>query len=229
MPPEQQYSRANADPEIPPQLLSNLVDEYFAHGFYANLLFYPQQFRDDLAQGKVNRHVILGICALASISYVDASGRNYLVDDGFSYTWADQASLLVLSEQMSPSENTLVSLINLTLFWYCQGHWKRSFVLGLNCIGVIRVLGLEDLVSNNETSLTAEISRRRLWGALILSITSGRDDILTMTGPVMQALPLPCDDDAFAKGEVSLPLLTMRDNGRSPSFFAEFIRIFNIW
>ncbi|CEJ89862.1 hypothetical protein VHEMI05683 [[Torrubiella] hemipterigena] len=169
------------------------------------------------------------MCALASISYADASGRNYLVDDGFSYKWADQASVLVLSELMSPTENTLVSLINLTLFWYCQGHWKRSFVLGLNCIGVIRVLGLEDLVSNNEASLTAEISRRRLWGALILSITSGRDDVLTMTGPVMQALPLPCDDDAFARGEVSLPLLTMTDNGRSPSFFAEFIRIFNLW
>lgn len=49
-----------------------------------------------------------------------------------------------------------------------------------------------------------------------------------MTKVAVEKLSLPCNDDAFDRGEVSEPI-TLADDRRSASFFAEFLRLTNIW
>jgi hypothetical protein len=60
--------------------------------------------------------------------YRDAKGNPSLNEHDFGTEWAERASKLVLQDVENPTEDNLVTFLNLTLFWYSQGSWRRSYI-----------------------------------------------------------------------------------------------------
>lgn len=60
--------------------------------------------------------------------YRDANNQPSLLDNGFCIEWAERASSLVLQEIETPHEDNIVTLLNLALFWYSRGEWRRCYV-----------------------------------------------------------------------------------------------------
>ncbi|OAQ71000.1 transcription factor [Pochonia chlamydosporia 170] len=214
---------------IPAALLSKLVDGYFSEFFYAPLLLHPPTFRQALGNNSVKKHVILSVCAVASSFYVGSSQDTYLFNDGFSSEWADNAQSLVFADLASPQEENMVTLLNLTLFWYCQGQWQRSFLLGCNTFCIARILNFPDSISSNDTSLSAEMSRRRFWASYTMSRLSGMLNDWIVPFETLGKVPLPWGEDDFSRGRLSENLIMFTDSERDNSFFAEIIRIGGLW
>ncbi|KAH8703400.1 hypothetical protein BGW36DRAFT_354822 [Talaromyces proteolyticus] len=151
------------------------------------------------------------------------------MQDGFSQQWAEEAGRLVLAEIGSPTEDTFVSLIHLTMFWYCQGKWRRAYMFGCNSICAARLLDLFDSAHTNRADLSAEISRRRFWAAYIICHTSSRSDLFDVPRASIEQLGLPCNEDDFALGNLPEQLVALNDRVRIPSFYAEMIRLGDLW
>ncbi|RQM05802.1 hypothetical protein DH86_00002115, partial [Scytalidium sp. 3C] len=115
---------------IPSTLVSILVDLYYSNVYNASLLLNRRLFLESLASGSISPHVILGVCAWASNFYRDSiSNQPTLKEQGFSTEWATRASKLVFQEVETPNEDNIVTFLNLGLFWYSQGDWRRAFIL----------------------------------------------------------------------------------------------------
>jgi hypothetical protein len=64
----------------------------------------------------------------ASSFYRDSNGNPSLREYGFSIEWAERAGKLAYQDVETPNQDNLVTFLNLLLFWYGQGSWRRSFV-----------------------------------------------------------------------------------------------------
>lgn len=42
--------------------------------------------------------------------------------------WAERAGKLVFEEVESVNEDNIVTFLNLSLFWYSQGSWRRAYI-----------------------------------------------------------------------------------------------------
>jgi hypothetical protein len=142
--------------DIPSSLVSSLVDVYFSHVYNASLLLHRQTFERELSSGTAKSHVILSVCAFASMLvskppfsskflmagfsfYRNVNSGGVLDDSGFTYHWAERAGKLVFQELEEPHDDNIVTFINLALFWYSQGSWRRSFMLkGSQVVGLRR-------------------------------------------------------------------------------------------
>jgi hypothetical protein len=51
-----------------------------------------------------------------------------LHEHNFHTEWATQAGRLALQEVESPTEDHIVTFMNLALFWYGQGEWRRAII-----------------------------------------------------------------------------------------------------
>lgn len=51
-----------------------------------------------------------------------------LKSHGFMTAWAEQAAEQVFAAAEYPHEDNVVTFMNLALFWYAQGAWRRSYV-----------------------------------------------------------------------------------------------------
>lgn len=60
--------------------------------------------------------------------YRDDDNRPTLKDCGFSTEWAEHAGKLAFQEVENPHEDLVVTFLNLALFWYSQGSWRRCSV-----------------------------------------------------------------------------------------------------
>lgn len=60
--------------------------------------------------------------------YRDANDVATLKEHGFMIDWAERAGKLVFQEVENPNENNIVTFMNLGLFWYSQGIWRRSYI-----------------------------------------------------------------------------------------------------
>lgn len=58
--------------------------------------------------------------------YRDPNDHLSLLENGFAYEWAERAGRLAFQEAESPREENIVSFINLALFWYSEGEFRRS-------------------------------------------------------------------------------------------------------
>lgn len=61
--------------------------------------------------------------------YQDESGSFTLIKPGFSNEWATRAGSLVYAELAEPREENIVTYINLALYWYSIGEWRKCFLL----------------------------------------------------------------------------------------------------
>ncbi|KID80450.1 zinc finger transcription factor 1, partial [Metarhizium brunneum ARSEF 3297] len=213
---------------IPAPLVSKLVDSYFSNFFYATLLLHPPTFREDLVTGRATKHVVLGVCAVASGLCPDSGQDAHLLNEGASLEWAEKAQALVFAHLAVPKEENLVTLLNLTLFWYRLGQWQRSFLLGTNLFCAARMLNFPDSVSSMDNTLPAETSRRRFWACYILSRLGGMLDGSNATVDALARMPLPQSEQEFGNGTLSEKLIKFENSERNGSFFAEVIRVGSI-
>lgn len=58
----------------------------------------------------------------------DEKGQALLLDRGFAREWADRAGKLALNEVEMVHEDNIVTFASLSLFWYTQGSWRRSYI-----------------------------------------------------------------------------------------------------
>lgn len=224
--------------DIPPALLNVLVDLYFDNFFHAPLLLHRPSFSHDLATASAKRHVVLSVCALAS-RYVSSSTKMsdllapdqlYLIEEGgLAQEWAEQAGKLVFAEADHPCEDNVVTSIHLALFWYSLGHWQRMIVHEGNGAWTSRLLGLDRGPHAQEATLNAEMSRRRCWAAFIVNQYIAQTTFSRMDLSEFEKLPLPCDEKAFISGEIPADFTTMQESTRTVSFYAELIRVGNLW
>jgi len=51
-----------------------------------------------------------------------------LTKSGFGHEWAARAGNLVTRSLDEPEEENLVTFINLALYWYTEGEWRKCFI-----------------------------------------------------------------------------------------------------
>ncbi len=60
--------------------------------------------------------------------YRDGMDNASLREHGFGYEWAERAARLAFQDVEEPHEENVVTFLNLALFWYSQGSWRKSFI-----------------------------------------------------------------------------------------------------
>ncbi|OCT45726.1 hypothetical protein CLCR_01616 [Cladophialophora carrionii] len=113
---------------IPRSLIITLVDVYYANVYNASLLLHKRMFLAAIAAGTACQHVVLSVCAFALNFHQDDNERSILRDHSFNTEWADQAGKLAFQDIENPTEDHVVTFMNLALFWYSQGAWRRSAI-----------------------------------------------------------------------------------------------------
>jgi hypothetical protein len=159
----------------------------------------------------------------------DIDWYNSTTEGGIHQDWADQAGKLILAEADQPTEENIITSINLVLFWFSQGQWQRALVYESNSVCTSRILGLASGNQTKDTSLTAEIGRRRCWASFILTqfIALGASSRMDLTD--FETVPLPCDEHEFVLGVVPSKLITLNDEVRGQNYYSELIRVGSLW
>lgn len=155
---------------------------------------------------------------------------NHLRDAGFSRIWAEQAGKLALLEGEEPDEETVVSFINLGLFWYSQGDWRRSIIYegyaSLNA-RLLRLSNAEDGAAR--FSLAAETRRRRFWASFLINQLVSEPLYPKIMSSQISDVLLPVPEDDFEKRVIPPEASTLATRARTSSIFAELISILSLW
>lgn len=239
---------------IPLSVVLRLVDVYFLCLYSAPLIFHKPTFLDDIKAGTVKPHVVLSTCALASrcvprstrphphkcnfslmpsvlpCSFSSNSqSRNDLRDDGFSKEWAERAGRLALLEAEEPSQDVIISFTNLGLFWYSQGHWRRSLVYEGYASLNARLLRLLPAEATDNFSLDAELRRRQFWASFLVNQFVSEPAFPKIFGSNVGDVLLPVPEEDYSQGLVPVHNTTLRKGERGSSIFAELIRVLSLW
>ncbi|PTB35162.1 hypothetical protein M441DRAFT_94006 [Trichoderma asperellum CBS 433.97] len=219
----------------------DLVNTFFTHVFNASLLLHRTSFLDCLSCGSAEKHMTLSVMALASRFSQKPNPCDNAVGSGFAEELATEAERLVFARLASPSEENLVTLVNLTLLWYAQGQWRRAAIHLSNAQCTSRILGLgrKPLLgySNNQEQtvgdfITAELSRRRFWAVFLLSQFAKGDDCYQQFEAELKdpaGVKAPCNEQMFQPlGNTNLD----RHFGNQivvDSLYAHMIRVTSMW
>lgn len=60
--------------------------------------------------------------------YRDTAGQATLKEHGFMTDWARRAGKLVLQEAEELHEDSVVTYVNLALFWHAEGLWRLALL-----------------------------------------------------------------------------------------------------
>lgn len=188
--------------------------------------------------------------------YKDSTGQSPFREHGFTHAWADQAGKLALLEAEKPHEDNVVTFATLSLFWYTQGSWRRSYIhkgtrsesqaptppifqsshltinlyiiLG-NAMQTAHLLNLSSQTKAKDNSLETEISRRRWWACYLINCHSS-ESMFTISSPQKIAtLPLPWSDVDFDRGQSDNPPVFLDSSGSNGGIYCELIRGMTHW
>jgi hypothetical protein len=147
-----------------------------------------------------------------------------------SREWAEQAARLLFGEAEVPDEDKIVSFTTLCLFWYGQGDWPRAIVHEGNALIHLRLTGLSEAERGTTHSLQSESRCRRFWGTYIINqFVSEPTTTSFFSSAAISKVRLPCEEGQYESGQVSSSRVTLRDETRTPSIFAEVVRITALW
>ncbi|KNG83811.1 hypothetical protein ANOM_008001, partial [Aspergillus nomiae NRRL 13137] len=223
---------------VPASLLPILIDLYYTHLYNASLLLYRPSLTRALELDTIRTDVLLSICALASRFYTDSKGAAVLLDSHFDREWAEAAGRMALREVESPKSENVVVFLNLALFWYSHGQFRRSNMLTactrlfnsqLGCASnTAWVLGVPPDEKSNGSSLDSEMQRRRFWACYLQC--SFQADTLFPKIPTegMLNIRLPCSESEFQLGNPQSSI-TLKDVESTQSIYAELIRAMALW
>ncbi|OAA56300.1 Transcription factor [Niveomyces insectorum RCEF 264] len=213
---------------VPEALFWHLVDIYFTHAYNATLLLHKPSFVNSVHAGTVTPHVLLSVCAWASKFYQDECGNFILIKPGFGHEWATRAGRLVFAELVDPKEENIVTYINLALYWYSVGDWRKCYLLKWNAILISYGLGISSYKNDSAPTLSVELSRRRFWACYLIMRFGSRVDFSTRDfSPVFAKVPLPCPESVFEAG-VTGPACELAAAQGEGSIHAELLRIITL-
>lgn len=173
-----------------------------------------------------------------------------LREQGFSFEWAAQAGSLVFAQVDDPHEENIVTFINLALFWYSEGEWRRSAVYqckslqpgyGLamgdadnnppytaNGVLIARLLKRPDPRQELPETLQLETQRRRLWACFLIKSFCSECQPEWDSFEVGRQPRLPCTEENYTgiTGNSNLPTT---NDFRNASEFGELVNIMTLW
>ncbi|KAJ3544002.1 hypothetical protein NM208_g3281 [Fusarium decemcellulare] len=161
--------------------------------------------------------------------YGDDNQHNTIIKEGFAYEWAEEAGRLAFSGIESPTEDKVVTFLNLALFWYNQGQWQRMMVFEANAQCTACLLGLGNSSTMHGNTVEAELSRRRLWACFLINQFASRTASNKMKIDEFKNLPLPCNEQDFEAGNVPEPDTAWTFEKGTPSLNAELIKLGSLW
>ncbi|KEF54552.1 uncharacterized protein A1O9_08994 [Exophiala aquamarina CBS 119918] len=212
---------------IPRTLLSSLIDVFYSHVYNASLLLHKQLFLQSLTRRTARPHLVLSVCAFAAVFYRDANSQTSLLDNGFCIEWAERAGKLVLQEIETPHEDNVVTLLNLALFWYSRGEWRRCYVLKGSSKLPLEDLGPDRLGSEKYrtgTGLDSEILRRRFWAHYLMNCHSAESATADRPSERTLKLPLPWPEEDFVAGIADVTPIFLECGFSNGSLYAELSR-----
>ncbi len=124
-----------------------------------------------------------------------------------------------------------MSFTTLCLFWYGQGDWPRAIVHEGNALIHLRLTGLSETgAAETRSSLQSELRCRRFWGTYIIhQFVSEPTTTSFFSAAAISKVRLPCEEEQYESGLVASRGFTLRDEVRTPSIFAEVVRITALW
>ncbi|PHH87071.1 hypothetical protein CDD83_9345 [Cordyceps sp. RAO-2017] len=218
---------------IPPAIARKLVDAYFSKVYNATLLLHRPSFTVSLEAGTVCTHLLLSVCAMATCFY-DA-GNNCETPPRLEEEtdrWAEEAGRILFAQINDSTEESLVSHLNLALYWYSRGRWQRAVIFEGNAGCVVRLLGLGlgPAAESGDSPLTMEITRRRFWAYFIINqFCNGMPGSPRLRLADFKGIALPCDEESFDLGLVPSPSQASDAGPQDASYFAEMVRLASIW
>ncbi len=60
--------------------------------------------------------------------YRDKNNEATLKEHGFMVDWAEEAGKRVFQQVENVHEDNVVTFVNLSMFWFSQGSWKRAYI-----------------------------------------------------------------------------------------------------
>ncbi|KAJ9604684.1 hypothetical protein H2200_010798 [Cladophialophora chaetospira] len=231
---------------IPMSLIVSLVDVYYDNVYNASLLLHKRTFLEALAAGTANQHVVLGVCAFALNFYQDTDEHSILQKHGFSNEWADAAGKLAFQDFEDPTEDHVVTFMNLALYWYSQGAWRRcaihkgfnyfsvghmpDILTGLpgNAAQISHLLGLGTEKVGAEDSFALEVRRRRFWACYLMHCHAIHTCFNVGVGDKI-GLTLPWPEDDYDVGLPSQPRVSLRSQGSNGGIFCELVKALTFW
>ncbi|GAB1200328.1 hypothetical protein APSETT444_009698 [Aspergillus pseudonomiae] len=135
---------------------------------------------------------------------------------------------MALREVESPKSENVVVFLNLALFWYSHGQFRRSNMLTGCASNTAWVLGVPPDEKSNGSSLDSEMQRRRFWACYLQC--SFQADTLFPKIPTegMLNIRLPCSESEFQLGNPQSSV-TLKDVESTQSIYAELIRAMALW
>jgi hypothetical protein len=178
--------------------------------------------------------------------YRDTDGKCLLPSSDLGQRCASEAGRLALSDVEDPSEEHVVTFVNLTLFWYAQGSWRRSFmfkgklqhmhscslltdsVVGLSAsVAHLFAMG-RDRASDIDT-LEAEIRRRRFWACYLVHCHTAESNPGMVLDGVIENLSLPWSQDDFNIGRSMCSKTTLKTSESTGGIFCEVVKGLSFW
>ncbi|OBT83774.1 hypothetical protein VE02_07461 [Pseudogymnoascus sp. 03VT05] len=186
-------------------------------------------FLEAVAAGTARPQVVLSVCAIASIFHLDAKNQTSLKEHGFSTQWAKLAGKLAFQEVESPNEDNIVAFINLGLFWYSQGSWRRSYIHKGNALQLANLLGFGIERPDKESALESEIQRRRLWACYLMNCHAPGSVSVPEVSETAQKLRLPWRDEDFEAGFCAEPGVSLDSGLSKEGIFCETVKAMTYW
>ncbi|KAH7191847.1 uncharacterized protein B0J16DRAFT_393909 [Fusarium flagelliforme] len=211
--------------DIPPSLLTTLVNLYFVNVYQSTLLFHKPTFLQSLSHGTVRQHVILSICAWGANFYRDENGKSTLKEQGLMTQWARKAGSLVFQDAEDLNDDNIVTHCNLSLFWHSQGSWRISYLHKGNACQLLHIIG----TGSSSASLESETRRRKFWACYLMHCFSSEKLFRFEAIADVGNLPLPWSDDSFEAGVTLDGVATVENGVDTGSVFAELIRGLHLW
>ncbi|OQU96863.1 Fungal specific transcription factor domain-containing protein isoform 3 [Cladophialophora immunda] len=225
-------------PEFPPQgsyvgipmtLIMTLVDVYYASVYNASLLLHKRLFIEAIASGTARPHVVLSVCAWALNFYRGPDGRSALCNHDFSTEWADQAGKLAFQEVENPTDEHIVTFMNLALFWYSQGSWRRSVIHKGTAAQIAHLLGLGTDRPGKEDMWQSEIRRRRFWACYLMHCHAIETCAVGASAENTLNLTLPWTEEDFDAGVATNARVCLKSGDSNGGIFAELIKALTFW
>ncbi|KIX99503.1 uncharacterized protein Z520_05079 [Fonsecaea multimorphosa CBS 102226] len=207
----------------------SLVDVYYANVYNASLLLHKRLFIEAIASGTARHHLVLSVCAWALNFHRDPDGRSVLCNHDFKTEWADQAGKLAFQEVENPTDEHIVTFMNLALFWYSQGSWRRSFIHKGNAAQIAHLLGLATDRPGREDLWESEIRRRRFWACYLMHCHAIETSVGWASAENTLKLTLPWTEEDFNAGIATNPKLCLKSGDSNGGIYGELIKALTFW
>ncbi|OBT75851.1 hypothetical protein VF21_04434 [Pseudogymnoascus sp. 05NY08] len=161
--------------------------------------------------------------------HLDAKNQTSLKEHGFSTQWAELAGKLAFQEVESPNEDNIVAFINLGLFWYSQGSWRRSYIHKGNALQLARLLGFGIEKPDKESPLESEIQRRRFWACYLMNCHASESVSVPEASETTRKLRLPWRDEDFEAGFCAEPGVSLDSGQSNEGIFCETVKAMTYW